>query len=152
MATASEGVIETLSELAESIKGSEEGYRAAAGGTRDPAAKTMFERYAEQRREMAEELTRCIRGLGAEPPPGGALSGRADRVWTSLKSTVPGDDTLAMLEKCERGEDVTKCELQEALQANLPVTLRPTLEMMYGRVREAHDQVRALRDKRRASH
>jgi uncharacterized protein (TIGR02284 family) len=152
MATASEGVIEKLGDLAEIVKDSEEGYRTAADGTRDPSTKTLFERYAEQRHQMAEELKQCIRGLGAEPPQSGTMQGRAHRVWTSLKAAVSSDDALAMLEECERGEDVTKREFQEALNANLPVTVRPTVEMMYGRVREAHDQVKALRDKRRADH
>ena len=144
--------IEKLNDLAETIKDSEEGYRTAADGTKDQETKTLFERYAEQRHRMNEDLKACIRSLGVEPPESGSAAGHVHRIWTSIKSAVSRDDALAMLEECERGEDFTKKEFREALDIGLPLGLRPALETMYTQVLEAHDQVKALRDQHRRSH
>lgn len=147
----SDTVIRKLKDLAEIVQDSEDGYRTAADGTQDGTTKTLFSRRAEERHQMAQELRQCIRGLGAEPPQGGTTQGRVYRVWTSLKSALSSDDALAMLEECERGEDITKREFQEALNTDLPVAVRPALEGMFARLRVSHDEVKALRDRRRAS-
>ena len=149
MAAATHQTIEKLNELAETIKDSEEGYRTAADGVNDQTTKTLFERYAEQRHRMNEDLKHCIRQMGAEPPVGGSVEGRIYRIWSGVKSALSRDDVLAMLEECERGEDITKKEFREALDAGLPSDVRPALESMYTQVLEAHDQVKALRDLRR---
>ena len=148
---ASETAIEKLKDLAEIVKDSEEGYRTAADGTKDDSTKTLFQRYAEQRHQMAEELKQCIRGLGEEAPESGTAQGRVFRVWTSLKSALSSDDALAMLEECERGEDITKREFQEALDSDLPLSVRPAVENMFARVRATHDEVKSLRNQRRAT-
>lgn len=152
MATPNEQAIERLNDLAEIVKDSEEGYRTAADGTRDESTKRLFEGYAAQRHQMSEELRQCIRRLGTEPPQSGTAQGRASRAWTSIKSALSRDDALAMLEECERGEDVTKRQFQEALDIGLPADVRPAVESMFERVRAAHDQVKALRNQRRELH
>lgn len=152
MATASQQVIDKLANLTGIVEDSEEGYRTAASGTHDAGAKALFERYAEQRHQMAEELKGCLRTLGAEPPETGTVRGRAARLWTSVRSALSRDDALAMLEQCERNEDMTKHEFQEVLDTGVPVDLRPAIESMYTRVRETHDQVKNLRDQRRQAH
>jgi uncharacterized protein (TIGR02284 family) len=152
MATVNQDVIRTLNDLTQTIKDSEEGYRTAADGTRDADTRALFQRYAEQRHGIGEELKQCIRSLGAEPAGSRATPGRAYRIWTTLKSHLSSDDTLAMLKGCERGEDFTRREFQEALDTGLPREVRPAVENLYARVRAAHDEVKALRDQRQQRH
>jgi uncharacterized protein (TIGR02284 family) len=87
-----------------------------------------------------------VRELGGDPENSGSFTGALHRGWINIKSVVTGQDDTAILNECERGEDVAKNAYKEALEKNLPANVASTVQTQYTAVQAAHDQVKALRD------
>jgi uncharacterized protein (TIGR02284 family) len=147
----SSDVITTLNGLVEISKDGEQGFRACADGVKDGELKAFFERAAQRCADGARELQRHVRAFGGEPEEGGTWSGSAHRAWVNVKSTITGLDDLAILNECERGEDVAKAAYASALKAHLPPHVRSVVERQYKGVRQNHDRVRELRNRYRAA-
>jgi uncharacterized protein (TIGR02284 family) len=60
-------------------------------------------------------------------------------------------DDHAVLEECERSEDVAKSAYEAALKKDLPSDIRTVVERQYAGVKENHDRVRDLRNSTRAA-
>ena len=58
---------------------------------------------------------------------------------------------MAILEECERGEDVAKARYKKALDVELPIDIRGVVQLQYNGVVKNHDQIRDLRDRYRSS-
>jgi uncharacterized protein (TIGR02284 family) len=138
-------IVNALNNLIETCKDGEKGFQTAAQGVRDLQLKQLFETYVRQRAEFARELQEAIRQLGAEPETSGSAAGALHRGWMNIKSAVTGTSDSAVVEEAERGEDSAKAAYEEALSAPLPGNIRPIVERQYAAVKQAHDQVRALR-------
>jgi hypothetical protein len=63
-----------------------------------------------------------------------------------LKATVSGCTDLAILEECERAEDVAKARYRKALEETLPEDIRAVVQRQYDGVMRNHDQIRDLCD------
>lgn len=87
-------------------------------------------------------------GLGGKPKDSTSFAGDLHRRWVDLKSLVTGKDEEAVLNECERGEDVAKHRYQAALEKPLPAEIQQVIERQYQGVLRHHDRVRALRDAR----
>ena len=68
-----------------------------------------------------------------------------------MKASVTERSDLAILEECERGEDVAKARYKKALDAELPNDIRAIVQLQYNGVVQNHDQIRDLRDRYRSS-
>ena len=139
-------VISTLNELIETSKDGEEGFRACADNVESPALKAFFEQKAARCREGAMQLQALVREMGGEPVQGGSMSGAMHRFWLKLKSSITGMDDHAILDECERGEDVAKDSYADALRQDLPVEVRRVVENQYREVVANHDRVKELRN------
>lgn len=137
-------VVSKLNDLIETCRDGERGFREAAEHVRDGRVKQLFDQYARQRQSFASELAQEVRGLGGEPETGGSTGGAAHRAWMDVKGAVTGNDDKALIAEAERGEDEALRRYQDALNADLPASIRPTIQRQYTEVRQAHDQVRAL--------
>lgn len=78
------------------------------------------------------------------------MSGALHRGWVSLRSALPGDDNVAMLNEAERGEDKALQRYREALFQPLPSDVRIVVQRQLAGVQRNHDQIRMLRDQYRA--
>ena len=136
--------VSTLNSLIETCKDGQEGFKTAAEGLTNPQAKSLFERYSRERGQMAQELQSEVRRLGGDPEKAGSMSGSMHRGWINIKSAVTGKNDASIIAEAERGEDVAKKAYEEASRAELPSTSRPIVQQQAARVRETHDQVRAL--------
>jgi uncharacterized protein (TIGR02284 family) len=136
--------VSMLNDLIETCHDAAKGFKTAADGVRDVQVKSLFNRFAEERKQFATELSDQVRRLGGQPEEGGSVSGALQRGWMDLKRAVTGKDESAIIAEAERGEDVTVRSYEEALDAGLPPAIRPTVERQYSRVRTSHDQVRNL--------
>lgn len=96
------------------------------------------------------EVQQLITQLGGEPEKSGSIAGAMHRGWVHLKASVSGRPDVAILEECERGEDLAKDRYSEALERELPDTVRMVVQGQYDGVVRNHDQIRALRDRYRA--
>lgn len=141
-----EDVISTLNGLIETCKDGQFGFQEAAEGVQNSNLKSVFYEYSQQRGQYAGELQALVRDLGGDPDNSGSISGSIHRGWINIKSAVTGQDDNAILNECERGEDVAKNAYKEAVNMNLPANVASVIERQYQGVKEAHDRVRNLRD------
>ena len=141
----------TLNDLIETSKDGEKGFRAAAEDTKDPELERIFLARADDCAKGAAELQKLVTRSGGEPEKSGSVAGAVHRGWMNLKAAVAGRDDVAILEECERGEDVAKATYRKALdKGDLPAGAREVVQRQYDGVMRNHDQVRDLRDQYRA--
>ena len=139
-------VISTLNNLIETCKDGQEGFQQAAEGVQNSQLKTLFYEFGQQRAQFAGELQALVRELGGDPETSASTAGALHRGWINIKSAITGQDDSAILNECERGEDVAKNAYKDALEENLPANVSSIVQEQYSAVQAAHDQVRALRD------
>ena len=138
--------ISTLNNLIETCKDGQEGFQQAAEGVERSDLKTLFYEYSQQRAKFAGELQASVREIGGDPEQSSSVAGSLHRGWINIKSIVTGKDELAILNECERGEDVAKKAYKDALAANLPANVVSVVQRQADEVNQAHDRVRDLRD------
>src|SRR5262249_53200392 len=113
--------------------------------------KELFLRYSQERRQFAAELQNAVRMAGGEPESRGSVSGVLHRGWMSVKSAFTGGGPGAGVHAAGAGEDSAGQAYRKALgNDDLPADLRALVERQFLRIQEAHDRIRALRDRRAA--
>jgi len=144
-------VISTLNDLIETCKDGEQGFRTCAEDIKDAQMKSFFTTRAQSCAEAAAELQQEVRALGGNPETGSSISGALHRRWVDIKGLVTGKDDEAILNECERGEDVAKRSYETALGKSLPANIKTIVERQYNGVMKNHDQVKAMRNQVRAA-
>ena len=139
-----------LNDLVETSKDGEQGFRKAAEDTRDAKLKSIFMQRAGDCGKGAAELQQIVSRLGEKPEQSGSVAGAMHRGWVDLKAAVTNRDDLAILEECERGEDVAKAKYRKALEEPLPDDIRMVVQRQCDGAMKNHDQIRDLRDQYRA--
>ena len=142
-----DNAISVLNNLIETCKDGELGFKNAAEGLKSPDIKAKFLEYSRQRGEMARALQAEVRRLGGDPEKSGSTSGSLHRGWLDIKSVITGKDDHAIVAEAERGEDVAKSVYEDALKEPLPANLISLVRQQSAQVKQAHDQVRDLRDR-----
>ena len=141
-----------LNDLVETSRDGEQGFRTAAEDTKSAELRKVFLERAENCAQGAAQLQQVILRLGGNPQEGGSVAGAVHRGWVNLKASVTGRTDVAILEECERGEDVAKARYRKALEEKkLPDDIRAIVQRQYDGVQRNHDQIRNLRDRYRAS-
>ena len=143
-------IIETLTNLARISRDGEKGFCTAARETQDQQLRNMFETAAKRCADGARELESQIAEMGGAPSHTGTTAGAWHRVWTSMKAIFTGHDDKSILDEVERGEDVAKSAYEIAIAKPLPPNVRSILDRQYRGVKENHDKVRDLRNRRAA--
>lgn len=144
-------VISTLNDLLKISNDGENGFDKAAELVKRADLKAVFEKAAFRCNEGAVELETHIRTLGGEASGSGTIGGALHQAWANFRSSVTTMDDLAVLEECERGEDVAKNAYAAALKNDLPPDIRSVIERQFQGVKENHDRVRDLRNSARAA-
>lgn len=140
-------VISTLNDLIETSKDGEEGFRTCAADISDAQMRTLFASRSQACALAASELQELVRSFGGDPETRSSVSAALHRRWVDIKSAITGKDDEAILNECERGEDVAVKSYRNALEKDLPVTVRSVVERQYNGVLRNHEQVRNMRDK-----
>ena len=144
-------VIKVLNDLIETSKNGEKGFDAAANDTKDPELQQLFRNRSGDCAAGAAELQAVVGQLGGKPEDSGTVAGAMHRGWTNLEAAGGGRSHLAILEECERGEDVAKASYADALKDTLPENIRLIVERQYQGVLRNHDQIRDLRNRYKAA-
>jgi len=127
----SDNLVSILNDLVETSKDGEKGFNTAAEDTKSSELKAAFRGRAQDCATGAADLQRLVARLGGKPEEGGTVAGAVHRGWVTLKSAVAGRTDLAILEECERGEDVAKATYAKALKASLPEDIRLVVQRQY---------------------
>ncbi len=88
--------------------------------------------------------------MGGVPETASSMSGMLHRRWVDIKAAITGKDTVAVLNECERGEDIAVKSYETALQKDLPLQVRAIVERQFQGVQKNHDHVCHLRDSAKA--
>jgi uncharacterized protein (TIGR02284 family) len=147
-------IISTLNDLIETCKDGEQGFRTCAedASNRNPQLKTLFATRQRECAEAARELQQLVRAYGGDPETRSSVTGTMHRAWVDIKSAITGKDDKAVLNECERGEDVAVKSYRKALEnIDLPADVRAVVERQYQGVVRNHDQVKLLRDQMAAT-
>jgi uncharacterized protein (TIGR02284 family) len=142
-------VVSTLNDLIETCKDGDEGFRACAEDISDAQIKSLFMNRAQHCAEAARELQELVLAYGGKPETSSSVAGSLHRRWVDIKSAITGKDDEAILNECERGEDVAVASYRKALEKDLPEDVRSVVERQFQGVQRNHDQVKTLRDQAR---
>jgi uncharacterized protein (TIGR02284 family) len=145
-----EDVIDVLNDLIENCRDGEYGFKACAEHTHSTELRELFQSRSRECNGAAMELQSLVTQLGGTPESSGSASGAVHRGWVALKGTLSGYSDLAMLEECERGEDVAKARYKKALEQDLPANIRMVVIRQQEGALRNHDQIRLMRDRLRA--
>jgi uncharacterized protein (TIGR02284 family) len=138
---------EVIDNLIETLKDGQEGFKQAAESVRNPALKTLFSDYSQQRSRFATALQSEARSHGeTKPENSSSTAGALHRGWINLKSAITGGDEHAILAECERGEDSAVEEYKKALDDGLTPSAQDLVSRQFTEVKAAHDRIRSLRD------
>lgn len=129
------------------------GYVDAAKAAQGTELHELFSRLAAQRANFADELQQIVRALGREPRRSGSLAGAFHRGFLNIRSAMSANDPRTALTECERGEDAAVEAYRKVLEeAPLDNQLRTRISTQAIAVKDAHDEVRFLRDLPAYSH
>ncbi|MBA3755218.1 MAG: PA2169 family four-helix-bundle protein [Nitrosomonas sp.] len=138
--------ITLLNGLIETSRDGVEGFKKCAEDAHDPKLKIYFNDRAKSCEDAVRTLSDEVRKCGGEPDKSGTTKGALHRVWIDFKTALTSKDNLAVLEECERAEDVALATYQEALKEDMPETLRSLISQQLEGVKRNHDRVKQLRD------
>ncbi|MBK0378033.1 ferritin-like domain-containing protein [Mucilaginibacter segetis] len=142
--------IEVLNDLIEINNDRIAGFNKAAKdlGEGDADLKAVFEKFANDSRENAKELSIAINRSGGDAETGVSASGTLHRAWLDVKATFTGADRKSILEECERGEDAIKKAYRDALSPDngLSPYYSQLVVKQQQMINEGHDKIKMLRD------
>src|SRR5690606_27148579 len=121
----------THNELIETCKDGKKGFRVCAEDITRPELKTLFNQRAGQCAQAAQDSQAIVIRLGGNPEDSTSMAGDLHRRWVDLKSAITGKDDEAILNECERGEDVAKRSYHRALEKALPEDIRQVVQRQY---------------------
>lgn len=140
-----------LNDLIETSKDGEYGFKSSAEHAKSAQVRQTLEQCAQDCRHAAQELQTLVRQQGGSAEDGGSAAGAMHRGWVSVKGTLSGYSDLAMLEECERGEDVALERYRDALEKDLPPNARTLVERQHEGVKRHHATIKQYRDQARAT-
>ena len=137
-----------LNELIETLKDGQKGYADAMTDVEDAQLKDTFKHYAAQRAGYITEIEDQMFTLDLKPEEESSVTSAVHRAWIDLRAALTSKDNKAVLTECERGEDYAVKAYATALKAEgLPSAVKAIIEKQAAGVNEAHDKIKALRDK-----
>jgi uncharacterized protein (TIGR02284 family) len=142
-----------LNQLLQVCRASQRGYQQAVTNASDPDLARLFSDYAGQRSKYIAELEDRIRTLRSDPAQGTLPGASMHQGWMEVKSASAFAPLHALLEECERGEDMAVAAYRTALQQrDMDEQSRRLIQRQYEGVQAAHDRVRQLRDSATYAH
>lgn len=138
--------IDALNHLISIARDGVNGMSSAAESASNAQLKSTLSQLSQERNGIATQLQDVVRRLGGSPDQSGTTLGAAHRTFMNVKGAVTGADDEALLEECERGEDVAVREFRSALDKNLPADIKQTVQGLFSQVKSSHDRIKRLRN------
>jgi uncharacterized protein (TIGR02284 family) len=144
-------VIDVLEDLIQTNRNGQNGYRDAAEHVTDSELRAFFNEQSLERARFAGQLEDEAIRLGKhDVERKGSTSAAIHRAWIDLKANMGGGEH-SILSSVESGEDNAKKQYEEALRRKLPEDLQGIIHQQAQSIFAAHDQVKLLRDRRKAA-
>lgn len=105
-----------------------------------------FRQFADQRASFSAELEAMAAAYGDDVDEDGSIAGTMHRGWLAVKDAFSGSDPSGVLDAAEQGEDHAVEEYEKALNKDISIDLRDTIQRQFTEVKATHDTVRNLRD------
>ncbi len=113
----------------------------------DDDLKTLFEGFIDESRQNKMALGTEVEVAGEDMDEGTTASGKIYRAWMDVKNAFTGNTRHQILASCEFGEDAAQKAYTTAMESdNLPAYLKEMIAEQQKKLKEAHDEVKALRD------
>ena len=149
--TLDDETIAALQDLTRTNIDSVKGFKESAEDITDTRVATLFRELAAERASLASELQNYVEMNHEEAVDEGSTAAAIHRTWINLKSSVVGNDTQAVLNEAERGEDYIKGAYESAIKKTAGSAVNDVLLQQYALVKKGHDKVRDLRDAYKAT-
>jgi uncharacterized protein (TIGR02284 family) len=137
------GIIEDLIEI---NNDGNEGYKTAAEDIDNPAYKTLFYSYAQQRAQFSDELKKEAELLGREPDSDESLLGALHRGWINIKSAFTKGGSAAILAECETGDKAALETYEKALSEALPSNIESLVRAQHQSILEAYNKIKSFKN------
>ncbi len=142
-------VEQALRNVIQSLIDGQEGFKQIGDELKDETHKRYFLAESLKRAQFRGELEEVLHQEGVhDVKESGTASGAVHRTWASLKHSLGGGDHT-LLETAEQGEDAAKEAYEDALDRELPFSVRQLLNTQSAHIHASHDYVKAARDNSR---
>lgn len=143
-------IVHTLNDLIETCKNGEHGFSICAEQAESLELKNLLATRSSDCKHAADELQTCVVRMGGEPEEHGTAAGAVHRGWVKLRAELSPKTDLAVLEECERGEDVALKHYRDALTHDLPHDVEALVQRQLLGAQANHDQIKMMRNQLRA--
>jgi uncharacterized protein (TIGR02284 family) len=151
-----EKLIALLNDLVQINNDRTMGYEKAAEETKmsDSDLQAFFLKMADDSHKHASKLTQHVIYLGGDPTNNTTNMGKIYRVWMDLKAAFTGQDSNAILESCEFGEDAAQRAYKEALDSDVEMNeeTKQLITYQQSELKVSHDTVKNFRVLNKAVH
>ena len=138
--------LDVIEDLIEINNDGNEGYKTAADDIDNPAYKTLFYSYAQQRAKFSTELKREAELLGREPDSDESIIGALHRGWINIKSAFTKGGSAAILAECETGDKAALETYEKALSEPLPSNIESLVRAQHQAVLEAYNKIKSFKN------
>lgn len=142
-------LIDTLNTLIETSRDGDNGFTTCADDAKDASLRAYFTICATRCRSSVHTLEELVKYYGGTPEQLGSMLAPVNRAWLNLRAAISDNSDLAVLEECERAEDVALHAYRNALDKDLPADASAVVQLQLNGLQENHDRVRAMRDERK---
>jgi uncharacterized protein (TIGR02284 family) len=138
---------ETLNELIQTCRKTEDGFRRATGAVNQIDLRRLFDTYAKQRARFASQLEVELLRMGGVLDRNGGLG----RTGQTGKAHVrfPASDPSRIIDECTRFEDESVRGYRKALRAELPTPIQTIVERQIIAIVAANGRLHDLRTRHR---
>lgn len=133
--------ITQLSNLIQTCRDSQDGFRLAAQVVKNPELKTFFTGLSARRTGFVTELAPHMRAFKVDPDKELSLSTTLRRAWLEAKNNFSNKDDKVLLTEVGKAEDYVITIYENALKTALPATVRPIIEQQLGIIRETRTHI-----------
>ncbi len=140
--------IKTLQQLHKLCKAGERGFNIIAKVVNNRGLKMMLKTYAQQRRQMADELRELIETRGGTVSSRHSLRGMIHRGRIAIMTTLaigPMETENVALKEAVLGEKTAVATYQNALKQNLAPEVKTLIEQQYTQIQAVSQKVQELR-------
>jgi len=145
-----EQVTEQVNKIIQTNLDRREGYEKAMDQVKDESLKSLFADCSRQSNENINELRQIVIQHGGDPVTTTTAAGDLYRVWMDVKAALAASNTKAVLQSCEKGEDIALNAYRDVAKATdgnaLPELVATAIHRQQDGILAMHNKVKALRD------